>query len=87
MQLELDDHHAELVQRAVDRGDAADARSYVQHLIDGDATESWIEENRPELEALLRERLKQPGVERDPRDHDALRRRLEAVRAGQKMIA
>ena len=74
MQLELDDHHAELVQRAVDRGDAADARSYVQHLIDGDATVSWIEENRPELEALLRERLKQPAR---PRPEDWRERVME----------
>ena len=80
MQIEIDEQHAELIERAVVQGRAPDAAAYVRALIEDAATETWLDENRGAVESLLKERLKQKGVTRDPSDHEGLRKRLEAIR-------
>lgn len=78
MQVQLDEHLLAMVNQAIQAGEAPDAQSYVQGLIEDAAAKRWMHANQCEIEALLIERMKQPGIKRDPDDFESLRRRVRA---------
>jgi len=79
MRIKIDDDHVGLVEKAVAEGRATDAQAYLQSLIEGDAAEQWVSGHQEQIEDLLRGRMAQPGVERQPGDVDTLRRRVLAL--------
>ncbi len=79
MRLELDESHEQLVRAAIAAGEAADAQSYVQSLIDDAAADRWVSHHQAQVESLLRDRMQQPGDERARGDFEALRRDVHRI--------